>query len=408
MSIFANKISAASKTYQPSVQIGTDKGKLSEKPVTVFPLKAHDFQEQNTKCWSEGLDRNIDYIILSNHSGIDNRLDRITEKLEAIGKEVGFEVKRVDSEIWLEDYSIRRADGKIYVPVYNKNEEWVNEHINALKIILNRFDISLAGQGNAMDNKSKEYAQNIRESNKYVGFSYLEGGNVLNTKLPDGTPAAIIGEESIGYTLALLGLDDTEENIQFAKKHIAHDLGLEEKNITYIPQADFHIDMYYRPLQNGVIAIPDYEAGVKILQNIELDGLSDKERRCLILDLQIMDMKSMIIMEDAEEALKKAGYNLVKIPCFWPANTEIVTDEDAERDDKPRINYMNGICGTSKDGQTYYITNESNYPELNEIIEKHFEEAGIDKVFFVPTANYLSRNGGIDCLTQECGRDIKH
>ena len=61
-------------------------------------------------------------------------------------------------------------------------------------------------------------------------------------------------------------LEDTPENIEIVKKQIAEDLGLKPENITYINQLDFHIDMFYRPLQDGVVAVPDYKEAIKILK----------------------------------------------------------------------------------------------------------------------------------------------
>ena len=62
---------------------------------------------------------------------------------------------------------------------------------------------------------------------------------------------------------------------------------------------------------------------------------------------------------------------------------------------------MNGIGGTSKTGESFYITNKSDFPELNEAMKKYFKNAGIDKMYFVSTSPFLSAQGGIDCLTQE-------
>ncbi|MBQ7074806.1 hypothetical protein IJM86_07365 [bacterium] len=48
-------------------------------------------------------------------------------------------------------------------------------------------------------------------------------------------------------------LPDTEENRKKVKNQIATELGLDEQNIVFIPQFDFHIDMFYRPLNDGEI-----------------------------------------------------------------------------------------------------------------------------------------------------------
>lgn len=57
-----------------------------------------------------------------------------------------------------------------------------------------------------------------------------------------------------------MNLKDTPANRDTAKRHIAEDLGLSLDQIIFIPQFDFHIDMFYRPLHNGEIGVPDYEA----------------------------------------------------------------------------------------------------------------------------------------------------
>ncbi|MCR5411968.1 MAG: hypothetical protein K6E76_03040 [Patescibacteria group bacterium] len=57
-----------------------------------------------------------------------------------------------------------------------------------------------------------------------------------------------------------MNLQDTSSNQEQAKKQIAKDLGLSLDQIIFIPQFDFHIDMFYRPLHNGEIGVPDYEA----------------------------------------------------------------------------------------------------------------------------------------------------
>ena len=185
-----------------------------------------------------------------------------------------------------------------------------------------------------------------------------------------------------------LGLENNEENIKTAKNQIAQDLGLKPENITYIPQFDFHIDMSYRPLGNGEIAVPDYEEGVKLLKETEIKGMDEKSKQELITKLEEFSAKSADIREDAINTLSGKGYKIVKIPSFS-------TDSDSE------INFMNGVGGTSKTGSRFYITNNSGYPELNEAVQKYFQNAGVDKMYFVSTKAFLSKYGGIDCLTQE-------
>lgn len=358
-------------------------GSITETPVAYQIQKSGQGKGTN---WSEGLDRNIEHIKLSDTP--NENLAIVKAELEEIGKEMGFDVQQVHGGgMWIEDYSIRRADGKVYLQNSNdtaKIKPFVNE------IISSRKQISAAGQGNAADAHTLEYSYTVPEQDKVASNTYLEGGNVLNTCLADGTPGAVIGQESIAYSLKTMGLETNEENIELAKKQIADDLGLKPENITYIPQFDFHIDMLYRPLHNGEIAIPDYEEGIKILKETSIPSMDEETKTKLLAQLEALKEKTAPITQEAEENLLKGSYKITKIPCFSTLERK-----------GPQINYMNGVGGTSKSGTSFYITNKSDYPELNDAVGKYFNKAGVDKLYFVSTVPMLKNQGGIDCITQE-------
>lgn len=370
------------------IQDGTIKDEIDEK---IFERISSNLTKST---WSEGVDRNISQINISSVN-INNAQSRqfpvIKEELEAIGKEVGFEVndwKLLNSGgIWIEDYGVRRSDGKMIVISEDAAGGVDANRRNREHIIQNRKNISTIGQGSAVSYFDLVEAK-FQQEDLVRSKSYLEGGNVLNTKLADGTPAAVVGEESIGYTLQAMGLENNEENVEIAKKQIAEDLGLKTEKVTFMPQYDFHIDMAYRPLHNGQMAVPDYDEGIKLLQETNIEGMSGQAKQALITKMTEMRDKTAGIRLQAEEKLTEAGYEIVKIPCFATDSQSI-------------INYMNGIGGTSKTGESFYITNKSDYPELNEAMKKYFKNAGIDKMYFVSTSPFLSAQGGIDCLTQE-------
>lgn len=418
--------------------------------------------------WSEGLDRNISAIKISN---LSTKLipPELKDELRAIAQEQGFEVQEVESgeDPWIEDSSIRRADGQEYVQYYigkfRLDEQY--DKIDGRAIA--------TGQGRVSE-KASTFDLDINNKDKYYGASYLEGGNVLNTNLADGTPAAVIGEDSIAYSLSALKLDNTPENVELVKEKIAQDLGIDIKNITFIPQYDFHIDMLYRPLHNGEFAVPDYEEAIKVLNETSIPELEFNyddvktqfkevstsmtellgkefvsERRlrnwtqnqpksesfiklkvkeflnmyneapeifqdiasedsiklftqfvncpveqssdattpkaALTSQLDKLNTESKEAREFAESELVKSGYKLVKLPTFTG-----------------KTNFMNGVGGTSsKTGETFYITNKSEIPSLQDIITGYLKKAGIDKVYFVSTTETLGYQGGIDCLTKE-------
>lgn len=358
---------------------------------------------RTTQNWSEGLDRQISTISVSAYDSsfedsksfesetpIEKQAAVVAQELEQIGKEVGFETRRISGTgegQWFEDYGIRRADGKMLVvsPDAAGNVKELSDDKHN-KIISHRENISVAGQGGAAL-YADDMEKSIPGSDVVHSKSYLEGGNVLNTCKADGSPAAVVGSESVDYTLAAMGLEKSKKNIEIAKKQIADDLGLKVEDVTFMNQFDMHIDMDYRPLHDGEMAVPDYEEGIRMLQQTEISGMSSDEKQKLIQSLQEKNEKTADIRRQAEKSLQKDGYKIVKIPCFDTNDSQ--------------INFMNGVGGTSKSGQSFYITNKSNYPELNTEIQKYFKKAGVDKVYFVSSTEFLKKSGGIDCLTQE-------
>lgn len=340
------------------------KGKLSKEETS--KVQTPDIYEIDN--WSEGLDRKISYIKIT--KSYEPTVLKVRDELVKIGQEMGFKVAEAEIPgIWLEDYAIRRHDGKTYHP------------INPAGIFVEQLG----------DEPVVEYRKTTADYDKVMGKSYLEGGNVLNTINAKGEPAAIVGKEAVYEALTAMNLEKNKTNIAKAKLKIAEELGLNPKNITYIPQIDFHIDMYYRPLQNGVVAIPDFDTGINILKKIDLPDIMRNNKKEYISRLEeVRDSVSTKLVK-AERILVNAGYKTVKIPVF--AHTSDYGPST--------INYMNGICGTSPNGEKFYITNKSEIDELNKIAEKYFKEAGVDKVYFVSTLPFLLMYGGIDCLTQE-------
>lgn len=365
-------------------------GILEEKELNLFKkkldkgeIKLEDIINEKTPTdatnWSEGVSRNISKIKVSTIS------DTLKNELTEIGKQEGFKVEEMESggDYWVEDSSIRRADGKRYVSLYDGTSKLQDGEFTS-----ERNNVSTGG-GARVFSEGNAFDLEIDKSEMYYGTSYLEGGNVLNTLSKDGKPAAIIGESSISYTLNVMNLENTPENVKIAKEQISKDLGLKQEDVTFIPQYDFHIDMLYHPLNNGEVAIPDFDEAIKILKENDIKGMSEEEKNNRIDKLEKLRDDTAAIREEAENNLKASGYKLVKIPNFTTDKTD-------------KTNFMNGVGGTStKTGNKFYITNKSEFSGLQDIVEKYFKNAGIDKVYFVSTTSYLKRSGGIDCLTQE-------
>ena len=340
--------------------------------------------QDGVEYWSEGINRHITKIQLA-----DGNTDDLKIFMKKVGEEQGFIIEFIPLEIynvWIEDDAIELANKKLLIPMHSNELSEEQE----LQIIDENETVS--------ENQIQKTAEigTVQNYSAYVPESeiFLEGGNVLNTLTKNGAPGAIIGDESVEDTMMSMGLDDSEESREIAKKQIAKELELDEKNVTYIPQFDFHIDMYYRPLNNGQIGVPDFEAGIKVIENLKLKTNEQKQiYQDLLQQLKKMESETKIIRENAENELKNQGYELLKIPCF---------STNKEKNENP-INFMNGVCGTSaKTGDKFYITNTSGDKTLDNYMEKYLKkEVGFDKVYFAPTKEYLKNLGGIDCITKE-------
>ena len=402
--------------------------KLKDGSIDLKDIFKMEFTEKKQSI-SEGLDRKITKINVSKSM----YEPKVLEELKAIADEQGFEIQEIESggDPWIEDSQIKRQDGKTYLSYHQLQEKLIkHDYVSSRGNVSNNLHGRVIVEGNAFN-------INIDNERKYYGTSYLEGGNVLNTKLSDGSAGAIVGDASVGLTLDLMKLEHTPENIKKVKAIIAEDLGLELNKVTFIPQHEFHVDVTYHPMKNGEIAIPDYKEGAKILTEMlnklgeeinakklelfepsgealpkseveKLNKIKNRQdsRRKKEIDLQYLEIKAMALRQkinelrgymkatmgiraEANDYLARAGYKLVRIPYFSTGPYE-------------KTNYINGVGGTSeKTGQTFFITNKSEYAELDEYVEKYFAAAGVDKVYFVSSTDKLSDGGGIDCLTIE-------
>ena len=332
---------------------------------------------------SEWLNRKIEIIRVN--SDIKGNL---FSQLCTIGKKLWFKIEVIPSKgERIEDYSIRRHDWKIYIPFENFEGDFVSE---------GRKGISTISQWQSRKSGNDINHPDFLEENIVRGKSYLEWWNVLNT-IVNWKPWAIVWDESIVYSLKAMWLDNTPENIELVKRQIALDLWIEYNQLTFIPQIDFHIDMIYRPLQDGTIAVPDYTLWKGMFKNFVSDTFLQKQE--YLNWLTEMEKASSWILQEAEKQLIKWWYKIRKVPSFTIPNERY--QKLKLKKNTPKINFMNGVWWTTKDGITYYITNTSTFPELDEAIGEYLKKNGINAVYFLNTQRYLNKFWAFDCLTQE-------
>lgn len=322
--------------------------------------------------------------------------NKVAEQLEVIGQKQGFDVfiQNHDNILTrnfntLSQYRSIRG-GSSYT--------WCQDNITFLPDktfmtnprLVNKFNLAL---------RDVLGVQNINTSKHVAGGNYY----IINNN---------------GIKELLLGEDDMKNAAYLARM-------LKINSIKFISQADFHIDLFIRPLKDKTILVADDALWSKrlkqVISQIANDSSLTRVRNKLI---EVYNMISVMCanipnsryaaLSKVQEELAECGYQSVKVPgrIFEYAN-----DNDGI---VPQhiLNYMNGIVHENKDGELVYITNKSNLNRYCGITEKVAQKIGFDfefefinsvkdyikpeNIYFVDTQKFLKVfQGGIHCLAAE-------
>ena len=293
--------------------------------------------------------------------------------------------------------------------------------------------------------------------------TYNEGGNMLVGTLPNGQPYGVIGRDgvltstflleklyakdaskvpefdpaNIAARLKKLGLDasplnadnkllleltlkrlqavdasKTEDDakdflakLDIAKDVMAKDVGIPRNNIAFVPQPEFHIDMFMRPLGPGQVMISDYDATIKFLEDAKKKATpgswEEREIDSMLQDARDKKAAMQPIVDEIAKQLKAAGLEVVRAPGAMEGEM----DSGSTR----HVNFMNAIPGTSQgSNQQYYVTNYTSLQPLREAFEEYMKDQGIEKVYWVgdqgggqhsksASEQSLDDMGGLDC-----------
>lgn len=253
---------------------------------------------------------------------------------------------------------------------------------------------------------------------------HVKGGNYFLTKGENGEEELLIGQNE----LKKFTIPELKEMFMTDKIHI-------------IPQADYHLDLFMRPLKDKKVLIADDNMMCKLLADgfkriQEMIISKPRNERMQYKDVfvkvgayaqnfeNITKQNPYADLEKVEEELLKSGYEPIKVPGrLFEILGEVGNMNDISKYIlKPLHNFMNAIVHINNKGETVYITNKSTIDQtlgLTEEIqketgfglEKAFREAVkpyVDKFYFVSGKNNEIANellpeyyGGIHCMTME-------
>lgn len=218
-----------------------------------------------------------------------------------------------------------------------------------------------------------------------IPLNYVAGGNCFIGKYPYGEKWMMVGEE----------------DCIFGTKPIAKDYDIKARNVIPVPQQDFHLDMFMRPIGYPYVLVNNPKLVEEKIKELNKDGKFDELEQNFLKkeqerQLQYSNFKKTI------KALKKAGFEPIEVAGVFGSG----------------INFMNAIVNQHSNGKISYITNgtmslNGKKNVFQEIFEEELKQKApdVDKIYFIngvldPEDNFLMReldrfDGGLHCMTTE-------
>ena len=309
-------------------------------------------------------------------------------------------------DVWSEDHGEFTEDGVMVVPAMLKTSYPTGSVIQADR--LQRF-----GGDAEMANFSEHGAVNERHTQQEAlaaamatggtGFkmavSYVEGGNMMGGKRPDGTPYALVGKDSVAVTKDLLKKNNRQHTARDAALQIARDYGYKSGQVIPVEQpGEFHLDMAMALAGPGQVLLNDAKAVADLQKGWVSEHYSHKF-------FQWGKKKQLAAIEDraeklasyealVEKDLKKAGLQVFRVAGCFPQ-----TKANAE------MNFFNLRQGHNDKGETFAIALGG-----DERAEQTFAHTllgeipgGYQRIHFLDrelTPITLEMSGGIKCRTK--------
>lgn len=267
-----------------------------------------------------------------------------------------------------------------------------------------------------------EFKINAQLLKNVYNHTHVKGGNYFLTKNAKGEEELLIGQNE----LKKFGIDELKQMFLTDKIHV-------------IPQADYHLDLFIRPLNNKKVLIADDEMmlqslqkGFKKLQEAVINSTPaerEKFREPFInTGMYAMQFKEILSanpyasMKDVEKVLNNAGYETVKVPGRFFNILSNMEENNTEYIFEHSLNYLNANTLINDKNEIIYITNKSLLDNAlgftDEIkaktgfsLQNEFLEAvkpHVERVYFLSGENNVlpekllkEQFGGIHCMSME-------
>lgn len=273
---------------------------------------------------------------------------RYLDDMVAIGNKENFEVETMpDNTKWMQDNkTFVYKNGRPSLVATSESDEITGKaHINANFINLIKLKHNIDTEKNS---------------------SYVAGGNMFIGKKENGEKWMLIGEEEPNPNYGF-----------FNKRHkasLSRLYNVKEENIHFIPQQNYHLDTFIRPVGYPYVLVNDPELVVKNLSRLKDDSAEFKLFCRSVEKYANTSLHPRSNCNSTVKALTKAGFKPIRIAgdyCWG-------------------VNFMNAIVNKHPDGSLSYITGSSKcaselHSKLQEIFESDLREKlpNLDKIYFV-------------------------
>jgi len=267
---------------------------------------------------------------------------------------------------------------------------------------------------------------------------HISGGNYFIVKDANGKDKILAGE-------------DTKRN--FIGKSIVSlfknpDITFKKDDITFLPQADFHIDLFIRPLDKQRVLIADDKMTLKMLESgiqktksklADLSPLDSAKKEKLnelltkLNNLKINFEEEVNLNPHIQKALtttkntlQNLGFETINVPGRY---YNYFSDIHGGKSPSHMMNFMNANVLTKENGELVYITNHSYLDELLGLTPELQQELnfGTERTFIKTLEPYVKKEhiyfvsgddleipqvllpylgGGIHCLSSEVPKII--
>lgn len=250
------------------------------------------------------------------------------------------------------DFDVFIASGKKLLRVENVNRSTFE------------YGSSFWGQDTSIFTPKKQVLTNDFCDNLPIAIgSHFNRKVLYDNKVPEGGNIYYIQDED-GKNVMLAGKNLLADGIDNMKSL----LGVTK--IDYIPQMDYHLDLFLRPLDNRRILVADDNLTKKVFRNglnkmaelltthpqyqSELLNIQKNLKTELSKFNKATKENSFSKLENTEKVLIEKGYKPIRVPGRVYHTFPIASDSLIHS-----LNYMNAIVVKNRKNEMFYITNKS-------------------------------------------------